>query len=173
LGNNDVLGYATTGGLTPLTDSATFNSFYRELVDGMVNGGAQGVVATIPDVTNIPFFQIVPWNGIPIFTQADVDSANVGYAREIDPQIELAVTIAAVATNVIPDLAFQAAYQPAYDAAIDAGASDQEAQAIAEQAVEDLSNQLISELPDHLQGNETSAGILPRMFAIIDNEACN
>jgi hypothetical protein len=169
LGNNDVLGYATTGGLTPLTDSATFNSFYRELVDGMVNGGAQGVVATIPDVTNIPFFQIVPWNGIPIFTQADVDSANVGYAREIDPQIELAVTIAAVATNVIPDLAFQAAYQPAYDAAIDAGASDQEAQAIAEQAVEDLSNQLISELPDHLQGNETSENLAP-LFDIIDNE---
>jgi hypothetical protein len=169
LGNNDVLGYATTGGLTPLTDSATFNSFYRELVDGMVNGGAQGVVATIPDVTNIPFFQIVPWNGIPIFTQADVDSANVGYAREIDPQIELAVTIAAVATNVIPDLAFQAEYQPAYDSAIDAGASDQEAQAIAEQDVEDLSNQLISELPDHLQGNETSPELDPH-FAIIDNK---
>jgi hypothetical protein len=181
LGNNDVLGYATSGGLTPLTDSATFNSFYRDLVDGMVNGGAQGVVATIPDVTNIPFFQIVPWNGIPIFTQADVDSANVGYAREIDPQIReavkvevirLAVTIEDVATNEIPDLAFQTAYQPAYDAAIDAGASDQEAQAIAEQDVEDLSNQLISELPDHLQGNETSPELDP-LFDIIDNELAN
>jgi hypothetical protein len=172
LGNNDVLGYATTGGLTPLTDSATFNSFYRELVDGMVNGGAQGVVATIPDVTNIPFFQIVPWNGIPLLTQEQVDQANGAYADILDPQIELAVTIAAVATNVTPSVAQGTVYQQAYEQAIAGGADPATAEQIATDFVrspDGLADQINSELPDHLQGNETSENLDP-LFDIIDNE---
>ncbi|WP_242478794.1 SGNH/GDSL hydrolase family protein [Hymenobacter lapidiphilus] len=60
LGNNDVLGYATAGGaassLTPLTDFTDKNS---KVIDALTAGGAKGVVATIPDVTTVPFFTTV------------------------------------------------------------------------------------------------------------------
>ncbi|MFD2719236.1 SGNH/GDSL hydrolase family protein [Hymenobacter monticola] len=62
LGNNDVLGYATAGGavassgITPATTFAVNTSY---VLDALTAGGAKGVVATIPDVTNIPFFTAV------------------------------------------------------------------------------------------------------------------
>ena len=67
LGNNDVLGFATGGGAvtpanaltTQLTDKARFASLYNEFVDKLTEGGKKGVVATIPDVTAIPYFTTV------------------------------------------------------------------------------------------------------------------
>ncbi len=73
LGNNDVLGYATSGGVvtdvsTPLgtiaeneiTPPAVFAQKYDSVLLAFYNMGAQGVCATIPDVTTIPFFNTVP-----------------------------------------------------------------------------------------------------------------
>ncbi|TDG36803.1 G-D-S-L family lipolytic protein [Pedobacter changchengzhani] len=64
LGNNDVLGYATNGAVTTdptnsLTDKATFSTLYSNLVNVLTAGGQKGVVATIPDVTAIPYFNTV------------------------------------------------------------------------------------------------------------------
>lgn len=64
LGNNDALGYATNGGVTTdatnvLTDKSTFALLYSNLVNSLTAGGAKGVVATIPDVTSIPYFNTV------------------------------------------------------------------------------------------------------------------
>ena len=60
LGNNDVLGYATSGGAGDvLTPKADFNSMYSELLDRLTSNGAKGIVATIPDVSAIPFFNTV------------------------------------------------------------------------------------------------------------------
>ncbi|WP_157263848.1 SGNH/GDSL hydrolase family protein [Pedobacter sp. Leaf176] len=64
LGNNDALGYATNGGVTTdatnvLTDKSTFALLYSNLVNALTVGGAKGVVATIPDVTAIPYFNTV------------------------------------------------------------------------------------------------------------------
>ncbi|MFC5271068.1 SGNH/GDSL hydrolase family protein [Adhaeribacter terreus] len=62
LGNNDVLGYATAGGMTgtaSITDEATFRTNYEDLTKALTKSGAKGVVATIPDVTLIPFFTTV------------------------------------------------------------------------------------------------------------------
>ncbi|GAB3827752.1 hypothetical protein [Hymenobacter jeollabukensis] len=60
LGNNDVLGYATAGGyssfITSPTDFADKNS---KVIDALTAGGAKGIVATIPDVTNVPYFTTV------------------------------------------------------------------------------------------------------------------
>lgn len=79
LGNNDVLGYATSGGqvrkikdvlpgielLFPaigemeyngLSDPGEFRQKYDSVLRAFQNIGAKGVVATIPDVTTIPFF---------------------------------------------------------------------------------------------------------------------
>ncbi len=64
LGNNDVLGYATNGGVTTsptnvLTSKATFADAYSKMLDILTAGGQKGVVATIPDVTSIPYFNTV------------------------------------------------------------------------------------------------------------------
>jgi hypothetical protein len=67
LGNNDILGYATSGALTPSTPSATFGTIYGAAVNTMLAGSTtrRGVVANIPDVTSIPFFNTVPSSGFP------------------------------------------------------------------------------------------------------------
>ncbi len=66
IGSNDVLGYASTGGdgSDPITDQATFDYAYGTLVSTLTSGGAQGIVANIPNVTKIPFFTTVPYNSL-------------------------------------------------------------------------------------------------------------
>ena len=68
IGNNDVLGYATTGGdgTNPITSEALFTQAYTALVTNLTAGGAKGVVANIPNVTSIPFFTTVPYNPVPL-----------------------------------------------------------------------------------------------------------
>jgi lysophospholipase L1-like esterase len=60
LGNNDVLGFATSGGVSPSspTSNAIFTGLYTQAL-GTLRGAlpnAKIVVANIPDVTAIPFF---------------------------------------------------------------------------------------------------------------------
>lgn len=66
IGNNDVLGYATTGGdgTNPITEESLFNLAYTTLVSTLTSGDvkAKGVVANIPDITTIPHFTTVPYN---------------------------------------------------------------------------------------------------------------
>ncbi|MRX48045.1 SGNH/GDSL hydrolase family protein [Pedobacter puniceum] len=60
LGNNDALGYATSGGVGDvLTPTADFTTMYTELINRLTATGAKGVVATVPDVSVIPFFNTV------------------------------------------------------------------------------------------------------------------
>lgn len=68
IGNNDVLGYATSGGdgSNPITSEALFTQAYNGLVNTLTSGGAKGVVANIPNVTAIPFFTTVPYNPVPL-----------------------------------------------------------------------------------------------------------
>ncbi|SFC93804.1 G-D-S-L family lipolytic protein [Algibacter pectinivorans] len=65
-GNNDVLGYATSGGdgSSPISDKATFDFAISTLITSLTSGGAKGVVANIPYVTNIPHFTTVPYNAL-------------------------------------------------------------------------------------------------------------
>lgn len=68
MGNNDVLTYATNGGVVSatdpfsnLTDSTRFGIGYRAIVSAISKKGTvSGVVANIPNVTNIPYFTTVP-----------------------------------------------------------------------------------------------------------------
>jgi lysophospholipase L1-like esterase len=60
LGNNDVLGYASSGGAADaLTPVADFTTKYKQVLDVLMAGGAKGIVATIPNVTNVPLFTTV------------------------------------------------------------------------------------------------------------------
>ncbi len=67
LGNNDVLAYATSGGAgRPLTPAAEFQAQYTMAITALlaVSADTKGIVATIPNVTSIPFFTTVRWNQI-------------------------------------------------------------------------------------------------------------
>jgi lysophospholipase L1-like esterase len=94
IGNNDVLAYATSGGvgvnqagnLDPTTyggndisDPLVFGNVYGSLLDGLTAGGAKGVVANIPYVTTIPFFRTVPYNPIPLAAE-NAGALNSGFA---------------------------------------------------------------------------------------------
>jgi lysophospholipase L1-like esterase len=84
IGNNDVLGYATSGGddgptgPNGLTDAATFKTQYDAAVAALTANGAKGVVANIPDVTSIPFFTTVPTSLSISQGQADALTAAYG-----------------------------------------------------------------------------------------------
>lgn len=77
IGNNDVLAYATSGGVgvnqlgntnpasygsNDITDPQVFAGAYSAIINGLTSNGAKGVVATIPYVTSIPHFTTVPYN---------------------------------------------------------------------------------------------------------------
>ena len=73
IGNNDVLGYATSGGdgTNPITPSAGaagvgFDATYDALVNGLTAAGAKGVIANLPYVNTVPFFTAVPTNPVPL-----------------------------------------------------------------------------------------------------------
>ncbi|MCL5029370.1 MAG: SGNH/GDSL hydrolase family protein [Bacteroidetes bacterium] len=61
IGNNDVLGFATSGGFSPSapTPTAQFQYLFSQLGDSIASLGAKVAVANIPDVTSIPFFNTV------------------------------------------------------------------------------------------------------------------
>lgn len=64
IGNNDVLGYAASGGdgSSDITDVATFQFAYDKIVSTLTSGGAKGVILNLPDVTSVPYFTTVPYN---------------------------------------------------------------------------------------------------------------
>lgn len=67
IGNNDILGYATSGASTSgPTSEAIFNSSIDAIVGAFQAANVQGVMANIPNVTTIPFFTTVPHNPVPL-----------------------------------------------------------------------------------------------------------
>lgn len=89
LGNNDVLGYASTGGaggtITPMEGSAGigFSASYDAIVTTLTANGAKGALANIADVTTAPFFTTIPYNGLVLTAQAQADALNTAYAQLI------------------------------------------------------------------------------------------
>lgn len=87
IGNNDVLGFATTGGdgTNPITPAAGpagvgFDATYEAIVNGLTAGNAKGIVANIPYVTSIPLFTTAGWNPIPNLTDVQATTLNSAYA---------------------------------------------------------------------------------------------
>ncbi len=85
VGNNDVLGYATSGGIEDITPLAGdvgvgFAATYAAAVATVVASADKGVLANIPGVTSAAFFTTVPYNAIPMSDQATLDFINAKYA---------------------------------------------------------------------------------------------
>lgn len=70
LGLEDVLAFAKSGGIQNLPDPADFQAEYAALIQNLTANGAKGVIGIIPDVTEMPYFTTIPWNGL------NLDSAN-------------------------------------------------------------------------------------------------
>jgi len=79
LGDNDVLSYALSGGLDTITSPAFFQTVMGGVLQGLTLNGAKGIISTIPDVTAIPFFTTIPYNGL-VLTKSQADSVNMGMA---------------------------------------------------------------------------------------------
>ncbi|HEY0047439.1 MAG TPA: G-D-S-L family lipolytic protein [Flavobacterium sp.] len=99
IGNNDILSYATSGGIgvnqsgnmnpatygpNDITDPTVFASVYGNLVDQLVGTGAKGVVANLPYVTSIPFFTTVPVNPL---TATTIGSGNAAVGEATITQL--------------------------------------------------------------------------------------
>lgn len=89
IGNNDVLGYATSGGdgsnpITPVDGAVGvgFTNTYTTLVNTVFPTGTtrKGIVANIPNVTNVPFFTRVPAMPLTNLTDTQVSQLNTAYA---------------------------------------------------------------------------------------------
>jgi hypothetical protein len=65
LGLEEVLSYAKSGGtIESLPPNILFAIDYENLLQTATANGAKGVVATIPDVSDMPYFTTIPWNGL-------------------------------------------------------------------------------------------------------------
>ncbi|KAF2518202.1 G-D-S-L family lipolytic protein [Flavobacterium salilacus subsp. salilacus] len=99
IGSNDVLAFATSGGVgvnqlgnfdpntygfNDITDPTVFAGVYSQITTTLTSGGAKGVVATIPDVTSIPFFTTVPHNPI---TASLIGGGNVAVGQAAITQL--------------------------------------------------------------------------------------
>ncbi|AOW20933.1 SGNH/GDSL hydrolase family protein [Urechidicola croceus] len=94
VGGNDVLGYAISGGsgvdqlgnFDPMTygsyditDPYVFEQVFTTLVDAMTSNGAKGIVANLPNITDLPHFTTVPHNPVPL-DAATASIVNQAYA---------------------------------------------------------------------------------------------
>jgi len=65
IGLEDVLDFAKSGGThETLPSELTFQQNYAQIVQNLTENGAKGVLATIPDVSQFPYFTTIPWNGL-------------------------------------------------------------------------------------------------------------
>lgn len=101
LGNNDVLTYASNGGVVDaanpfsgLTDTASFRRGYRDLLSSISKAGTvKGAVANIPNVTNIPYFNTVTVTAVAAAFKA-ANAASPGVFIEVvgTPSVRLATS---------------------------------------------------------------------------------
>jgi lysophospholipase L1-like esterase len=86
IGNNDVLGYAASGGLRPITPmdgkaGVGFKASIEAEVKYLTKLAPQGIIADIPDITSVPYFNTIPYNAIALTSQSQADQLNAAYAK--------------------------------------------------------------------------------------------
>jgi lysophospholipase L1-like esterase len=92
LGANDVLGYALAGGqgdgsgfAVPLTGTTSYNTqdispyaqfdtSYDKALNMAISTGSKGALINIPDITSLPYFNVIPMNGLIITRQGQADT---------------------------------------------------------------------------------------------------
>ena len=79
IGGNDVLSYATSGGVgvdqtgnfnpliygtNDITDPTVFGQVFEGIVTQLTSGSAKGVIANVPYITSLPYFTTIPNNAL-------------------------------------------------------------------------------------------------------------
>lgn len=93
IGNNDVLSYALAGGeegSASITATAAFNQEFSRTLDSLTKNGQKGVVANIPDITAIPHFTTIKWNGLNLTAQ-QAAALNQAYDNSYNAGLEQVV----------------------------------------------------------------------------------
>lgn len=95
MGGNDVLSYATTGGIgvdqtgnlnpitygnNDITDPQVFANALNISINELTKNGAKGVVTNVPYITDLPHFTTVPFNPIPL-DNTTATAVNQAYAQ--------------------------------------------------------------------------------------------
>ena len=103
IGNNDVLSYATSGGLgidqtgnpdpttygsNDITDPTVFAGIYATINNALTANGSKGVIINIPYVTSIPYFTTINYNPVPL-NAAPAAAVNQGYVPYNDGLLSL------------------------------------------------------------------------------------
>lgn len=82
IGNNDVLGYATSGATRPeiLTSQEDFQTQFSAIINSlMTETSASGVVANIPQILATPVFRAVPYNAVELGAE-EAEALNSNFA---------------------------------------------------------------------------------------------
>ncbi len=65
MGNNDILTYALSGGtMNAITTPADFEKSLLSVINALTKTGARGAIANLPDITSIPHFTSIPFDGL-------------------------------------------------------------------------------------------------------------
>jgi len=80
IGNNDVLGYAVSGASNDnlLTDTGPFTNQFSTVISQLEDTGTKGVVADIPPLLGVPYFQAISYDAIPL-DEETANQLNAGY----------------------------------------------------------------------------------------------
>ncbi|PRY99974.1 GDSL-like Lipase/Acylhydrolase [Marinilabilia salmonicolor] len=95
IGGNDVLGYALAGGEgesagmggDDITPAGVFGQSYDLMLSSLTGQGAKGVIATVPDIDRIPFFNTV-LPGMLELTAEQAAALNAGYQQYNDAEVQ-------------------------------------------------------------------------------------
>ncbi len=83
IGNNDVLGYASSGGMSgSITPPEQFEIYYNLIVNQLLSETSKGILANIPDITSIPFFNTIPARGLVLMNPDEITSLNDHYSSQ-------------------------------------------------------------------------------------------
>ena len=89
-GMDEVLMYAAGGAkVGNLSDASSFIGGVNDLLQGLTSNGAKGVISNIPDVTEFPYFNTIPYNGLVL------DAANAQTLNDIYNPIGISFMVGA------------------------------------------------------------------------------
>jgi hypothetical protein len=89
IGLDDVLGYALSGGGSSqdsITPVLVFENELTDLISSLTSLDADGLLTTIPDLSSLPFFSAIPYNGL-VLSAGEAQNLNQLYAQ-VNPSIQ-------------------------------------------------------------------------------------
>lgn len=100
IGNNDILAFATRGGLFPPTSVSDFQTMYTQLLTALNSTGAQIIIGGLPDGLKTPYFHTVgPQIGVGI--QGIPGVQGLVYQTTGSPGIAIATSTDLITGNVL------------------------------------------------------------------------